>query len=146
MEKFYQPYQIWTIYLLGHNPVRYDRCECNTEDVLAIDPLCYQVDCYRQFLKELNEFKTMYELGLHDGPTFFDGRRIISIADYRIRLNFSSKVGVRSNFLDLGKLRTFWTACHSDPDLPADVLAAVADMRERIETLSLRDLVTPYDW
>ncbi|GAB2299754.1 hypothetical protein Dimus_033808 [Dionaea muscipula] len=55
---------------------------------------------------------------------------IVSIANYRIRLNFSSKVGVRSKFLDLEKLRAFWTICRSNPDLPADVLAAAADMRE----------------
>ncbi|GAB2296583.1 hypothetical protein Dimus_030694 [Dionaea muscipula] len=140
MEKFYQPYQIWDVKLLSPNPVQVDGCECTTEDVLAIDPLNYQVDSYRLFLKELNEFKLFYECGV-GGPTFFDGRRIISIGDVRIRLNLESKLGVRSNYLDVEKLRTFWNVCRSTPDFPYDVQVAVAGVRERFESLSLRDFM-----
>ncbi|GAB2270791.1 hypothetical protein Dimus_005658 [Dionaea muscipula] len=86
MEKFYQPYQIWNIYLLSQNPVRFEGCRSTREDVLAIDPLRYQVHCYRQFLTKLNELKMMYECGVVV-PSFFDGRRIVCIADYRIQLN-----------------------------------------------------------
>ncbi|GAB2282000.1 hypothetical protein Dimus_016563 [Dionaea muscipula] len=72
---------------------------------------------------------------------FFDRRRIISIDDYRIRLNLESKLGVHSNYLDLEQLRTFWNICRSTPDFPYDVQVAVADMRERFESLSLRDFM-----
>ncbi|GAB2288238.1 hypothetical protein Dimus_022579 [Dionaea muscipula] len=141
MEKFYQPYQIWDVKLLSPNPVRVDGCECTTEDVLVVDPLTYQVDCYRLFLKELNEFKLFYECGV-GGPTFFDGRRIISIDDCKIRLNLESKLRVRSNYLDLEQLRTFWNICRSTPDFPYDVQVAVANMRDRFESLSLRDFMS----
>ncbi|GAB2277141.1 hypothetical protein Dimus_011849 [Dionaea muscipula] len=141
MEKFYQPYQIWDVTLLSPYPVRVDGCECTTEDVLAVDPLNYQVDCYRLFLKELNEFKLFYECGV-GGPTFFDGRRIISIGDVRIRLNLESKLGVCSNYLDLEKLRIFWNVCRFSPDFPHDVRVAVADVRERFENLLLTDFMS----
>ncbi|GAB2265417.1 hypothetical protein Dimus_000474, partial [Dionaea muscipula] len=144
MEKFYQPYQIWNVYLVSQNPVGFEGCQSTREEVLAIDPLRYQVDCYRQFFTELNELKVMYECGVVV-PSFFDGRRIVCIEDYRIRLNLSSKLGLRSHNLDLDKLKAYWNVCRTLLDFPTDVLTAAFNIVERIENVPLGDFIHPYD-
>ncbi|GAB2271390.1 hypothetical protein Dimus_006230 [Dionaea muscipula] len=131
-------------YILKNVIVGFEGCQSTREDVLAIDPLRYQVHCYRQFLSELNELKLMYDCGV-TVPSFFDWRRIVCIEDYRIRLNLSSKLGLRSHNLDLDKLEPYWNVCRTLPDLPTDVLAVAANIAERIENLSSGDFMHPYD-
>ncbi|GAB2271991.1 hypothetical protein Dimus_006817 [Dionaea muscipula] len=144
MEKFYQPYRIWSIQVLSQNPARFDGSKCGGEIVLEIDPIRYKVDSYRQFLRELNEFKMMYECGVRS-PSFFDGMRIVSIDDYRIGLNPSSKPEMPSHKLDMDKLQTFWKVCRMSPNFSNDVITAVAGLTERIENMSLVDFIHPYD-
>ncbi|GAB2267957.1 hypothetical protein Dimus_002934 [Dionaea muscipula] len=142
MEKFYQPYQIWSIQVLSQNPVRFDGSKCGGESVLEIDPIRYKVDSYRQFLRELNEFKMMYECGVQS-PSFFDGIRIVSIDDYRIGLNLLSKLEMPSHKLDMDKFQTFWKVCRMSPNFPDDVITAAAGLTERIENMSLVDFIHP---